>query len=246
MVAASRTARRGGNCASPVPARVIQGPRAGNFKDTHIYLFDHRLIRLGLNKATMCARSLSDCAENNFFIDATIHPLRSLRLRLATQVEQVDEIESRSRHVREGSVAWIQQNEIRERPKSCNATPGFRSARPDYDVRKEGKRNADRRVSFPPRLAGAAACSAEYARLSAFHHGSSLGIRHRQGAAHRRAKRRRSTTAIAMLPGTWRSADPVVVPIPGAEPTQFVRALPALDLSQSSEHLAAQSVVLGG
>jgi len=75
---------------------------------------------------------------------------------------------------------------------------------------------------------------------------SSLGIRHRQGAAHRRAKRRRSTTAIAMLPGTWRSADPVVVPIPGAEPTQFVRALPALDLSQSSEHLAAQSVVLGG
>src|ERR1700734_2770061 len=31
----------------------------------------------------------------------------------------------------------------------------------------------------------------------------------------------------AMLPGTWRSADPVVVPIPGAAPTQFLRVLPA-------------------
>ena len=50
----------------------------------------------------------------------------------------------------------------------------------------------------------------------------------------------------AMLPGTWRSADPVVIPIPGAAPTQFLRALPALDLSQSSEHLAAWSVVPGG
>ena len=48
-----------------------------------------------------------------------------------------------------------------------------------------------------------------------------------------------------MLPGTWQSADPVI-PLPGADPTQFVRVLPALDLSQSSEHLAPQSVVLGG
>src|SRR5271163_2350477 len=94
MVAAPRTARSGGNCcASPVPARVIHGPRAGNFKDTHIYLFDHRLMRLRLNKATMCRRSLSSCAENHFQIDATVYPLRSSRLRLATRREQVDEIE---------------------------------------------------------------------------------------------------------------------------------------------------------
>jgi hypothetical protein len=42
---------------------------------------------------------------------------------------------------------------------------------------KKGKRNADRRVSNRPRLTGAAACSAEHARLSAFHRGSSWGCR---------------------------------------------------------------------
>src|ERR1700730_12343162 len=101
-VAAPRTARRGGKCcASPVPARVIHGPRAGNFKDTHIYLFDHRLVRLRSNKATMCTRSLSGCTGNHFRIDATIYPPRSLLLRLATRWEQVGEIESCSRRVRE-------------------------------------------------------------------------------------------------------------------------------------------------
>src|SRR5580658_448745 len=60
-----------------------------------------------------------------------------------------------------------------------------------------------------PAAAGALAC-----RRST--DGSSLGTRHRQGAASGHA--------------SWDvgfSADPVVVPIPGAAPTQFVRALPA-------------------
>jgi hypothetical protein len=83
-------------------------------------------------------------------------------------------------------------------------------------------------------------------------------LRARQRAQRSTLACRRSTTALplglviakvrlqAMLPGTWRSADPVTSAFRRQNQTQFVRALPALDLSQSSEHLAAQSVVLGG
>jgi hypothetical protein len=49
-----------------------------------------------------------------------------------------------------------------------------------------------------------------------------------------------------MLPGTWISADPVVVPIPGAEACAVCAGVTRLHLSQSSEHLAAWSVVPGG
>ncbi len=110
------------------------------------------------------------------------------------------------------------------------------------ETKKIRKRNADRRsvscphqrVRFAPRecrLAPTLRCGR--ARLSAFHHGSALGSIHPQGAASGHASwdvaERRSCSR----------------PLPGAEPTQFVRALPAPHLSQSSEHLAAQSVVLG-
>ena len=86
----------------------------------------------------------------------------------------------------------------------------------------KGKRNADRRVSNRPRFASAAACSAEHARLSAFHHGSSLGTIHRQGAASCHA--------------SWDVAErrSVTIRLPAAEPNAVCAGVPALDLSQSS------------
>ncbi len=94
-------------------------------------------------------------------------------------------------------------------------------ARKNEEIRK---RNADRRsvscphqrVRFAPRecrLAPTLRCGR--ARLSAFHHGSSLGTIHRQGAASGHAS------------GDLAERRSCCVPLPGEEPTQFMRALPA-------------------
>ena len=49
----------------------------------------------------------------------------------------------------------------------------------------------------------------------------------------------------AMLPGTWQSADPLI-PRQGEDPHAVCAGVTRPNLSQSSEHLAPQSVVLEG
>jgi hypothetical protein len=142
------------------------------------------------------------------------------------------------------AVARIERSEIRERGRSSHAAPGFRCAQPRLHTRrKEGSgtptdavfHGPHQRVRGAPRecrLAPTLRCGR--ARLSAFHHGSH--------------QRESSSLRLNFRPcflGRGGACDPLV-PCQGEDRTQFVRALPAPDLSQPSEHLAPRSVVPEG
>jgi hypothetical protein len=97
---------------------------------------------------------------------------------------------------------------------------------------KRRKRNADRRSGGPRAVPpGTAAHPAGCARLSAFHRGSDP----------RELSSLRPSSRPCFL---GRGGAPICndPPSGGQHRTQFMRALPALDLSQSSEHLAPQSL----
>ena len=127
-------------------------------------------------------------------------------------------------------VGWVEQSETHH---LRHGPVGFAPLNPPYEERKEERKwNADRRCSQPPCCWHGRASSRRRTPIG-------VPPRFCPGDCPSQVQLQ------AMLPGTWISADPVTIPIPGAEAGAVFAGVTRLHLSHVQRAPRGRSIVPG-